>query len=441
MISSKKIFLLLFLTFLISLSFFSCKKEVPHKSNDLAINITKKSTVGPFLRFLSPFLLVDSIPSQLKGIPQLDSIILQRLNLVSPTRIKKIYQADSISKTEYENFITGFYTITGYENDHQFYIIDSNNNFDFSDEKKVVFNRDLSTKTHQNLKVRDSFEIIQTSFNDFVDGNIVNVQKNIRIFPYKNYFSFSKPTKLLNLYSSLQLVSETNEHWIGGFKSDTLNFEIAINSSPLTDYQMIIREDNKPFPETRNSQYFKHKLLDTLKLDNNYYRLDSIDLAKSKLFMKELGELKSYYGYLTDDIVKNIKFKNLDGNEIVVKDLLKEKGFLLIDFWGTWCGPCIELTPELLRINKENDNINILSVAFENNAGREKVIEYVEKHNMNWTHTYELKNKLNKQNSFVSNLKVGTFPTFILLDKDLKIVYRGFGGDALKEIETFISEN
>jgi thioredoxin 1 len=38
------------------------------------------------------------------------------------------------------------------------------------------------------------------------------------------------------------------------------------------------------------------------------------------------------------------------------------KGFLVVDFWATWCGPCIKLTPIFEELSNEYDKARFAKV-------------------------------------------------------------------------------
>ncbi len=82
-----------------------------------------------------------------------------------------------------------------------------------------------------------------------------------------------------------------------------------------------------------------------------------------------------------------LKFKALDGREV---DLEKLKGkVVLLDFWATWCPPCLEEIPHVRdayeRFNKEG--FEIVGVSFD--ADRQRLEDVVKRENLRWPQYFD----------------------------------------------------
>jgi thiol-disulfide isomerase/thioredoxin len=96
---------------------------------------------------------------------------------------------------------------------------------------------------------------------------------------------------------------------------------------------------------------------------------------------------------------------------------------MLIDFWGTWCNPCIAMLPEIKAINDQYADKGLIVVGVAFDKKKEKVANFVEEKKLNWLHIFE-SNKEKNASSLVNLLNVESFPTTILLDRDGKILFR-----------------
>ncbi len=72
----------------------------------------------------------------------------------------------------------------------------------------------------------------------------------------------------------------------------------------------------------------------------------------------------------------SLSFNNLDGEKILIKDLRGQK-FTIINFWATWCAPCIEEMPMFSRFHNENkkDEIKVIALAVDNKTQIEKFLQ------------------------------------------------------------------
>jgi thiol-disulfide isomerase/thioredoxin len=67
--------------------------------------------------------------------------------------------------------------------------------------------------------------------------------------------------------------------------------------------------------------------------------------------------------------------KNLDGQKVRLKEM--RGNLVVLNFWATWCGPCKEEMPMLVRIAKENPmpGLKFIAVSVDDRETQDKVGE------------------------------------------------------------------
>ena len=104
--------------------------------------------------------------------------------------------------------------------------------------------------------------------------------------------------------------------------------------------------------------------------------------------------------------------------------------YVLLDFWASWCGPCREENPNLVKAyNKyHNKGFEILGVSLDQENGKEKWLTAIHKDGLNWTHVSDLKFW---NNAVAKAYGVGAIPQNFLIDPQGKIIAKGLRGEAL----------
>ena len=120
--------------------------------------------------------------------------------------------------------------------------------------------------------------------------------------------------------------------------------------------------------------------------------------------------------------------KDTSGNKVKISKF-KGKVFLL-EFWGSWCGPCREENPGLIKIYNEfkNKGFEIIGVATE--SKRELWLQAIKNDNLNWVNISDVNGDKNKASVIYG---VSYYPTNILVNREGIIVGKDLYGDDLKE--------
>lgn len=97
--------------------------------------------------------------------------------------------------------------------------------------------------------------------------------------------------------------------------------------------------------------------------------------------------------------------------------------YVILDFWGSWCGWCIKGFPEMKEYYKKYaGKFEILGI--DCNDTEEKWKAAVEKHNLPWLHVYNP-----RDSKVLEQYGVSGFPTKIIIDPEGKIVKSIVGED------------
>ena len=109
----------------------------------------------------------------------------------------------------------------------------------------------------------------------------------------------------------------------------------------------------------------------------------------------------------------------VDGTPFNLAELKGE--FVLLHFWGSWCGPCLRENPRLVKLYEEyGDRVTFVSVALEKDDRMWKKV--VEKHGISWKHQIVDKAPMVMASAKARAYGVSDIPSTFLIDRDGNLV-------------------
>lgn len=412
-----------FIVLFVLLTFLSCKNE-PESADYINLKLTEVNGFGPFGKSFNS--LIWSPISENKawknteiktiGLPGnwtksninqvwFDShqFAYQNYKLGNLTKdyfntLVENWEIDLKKRKLSDNPINCFVHIAIGENEKQEleYIIDTNNNNDFSDEKTQKPTLIESGLDYENLIEKSQTVIAEISTNNGIK------KKEIKIL----------------------VLSDSNGGLLYSFphfaKTNYLENEIFVSNgfSNITYEEETSIILNKSKTEVIGLNEF-------IEIENSFYKNLGVDMNSNELQLLKMPKDTILYSTRVGFNAKPFSVKQLEVNDSLKLGDFKDR-FLYLEFWGSWCAPCIEEIPNLKKaydMTNRND-VEFLGVAVFDT--KETLKKTITKYHINWPQVLN-----SDANKFKENYNVIGYPTSFLIDKKGKIIAKNLRGEKL----------
>lgn len=132
------------------------------------------------------------------------------------------------------------------------------------------------------------------------------------------------------------------------------------------------------------------------------------------------------------------RLKNVKGEQSNILKEAGQKDLIVLDFWATWCKPCVKAIPKIIELEEEfkNESVSFIGINTDSPRNLAKVRPFVK------THGIEYPVLLDVDQEIMNELLINAFPTFLIVDRKGKVLFthRGFANGDEKLIREEIKK-
>ena len=164
------------------------------------------------------------------------------------------------------------------------------------------------------------------------------------------------------------------------------------------------------------------KLNDVVGIKGSRYKLSHVDPYGRNVIVEQTDEDPTFY-YVTEQVDRQIdgftgqldtafwelEFEDLHGERIDLADLRGR--YILLNFWGEWCAPCMEELPDLVSVDAKTPDTELQMIGMLLTYDQEGAEQVIAEQGMKWPQVL-LTEEIQEQ------FKVQSYPTNILIFPD-----------------------
>lgn len=228
---------------------------------------------------------------------------------------------------------------------------------------------------------------------------------------------------LLLLYNKLSILRKEN---LQNSKYDSLLAVYHSKQRKILEQQIIFF---KTYSNEYISLYYFHEAI----FDNTFFRYpaDSLFLIYNQfdpqLRSTALGKLTLDYllklnSLLLQSEMPDFSIKTFDGETFQLSSF-REKQYVLLCFWASWCGPCIKSFPLLKEMDSLYSNKGLKMVSISIDTDSTKWFNSLKKHNLTWMQGCDLVPYVQQDKTIRPLYNLRFIPQYFLVNKEGRLIY------------------
>ncbi len=320
--------------------------------------------------------------------------------------LKKLEKGQPVS-IDTAAIVDGKFTFNGSEEEPQLYLIFIDDNripiMFYGENKNIIVTAEDATKLNDAKVEGSPVTDIYTSFIEKIPGKerLEQLQKE-----YQAAMSASDQATMEALRTEAnEMMEEQKAYFIQFIKDNTSNIvgaNMAMQAASEFGYD--------EFKELVSQ--FETNLGDHMYVKELKKALEPMEKAAEAEKATAIGE-----------VAPDFTLESIDGNPVALSSL---KGkYLLVDFWASWCKPCREENPNVVKAFAEfkAKGFDVLSVSLDRDSAAWK--QAITDDQLTWNHV------IDAQGDIANTYGIQSIPFTLLLDKEGKIIAKNLRGEEL----------
>jgi thiol-disulfide isomerase/thioredoxin len=123
---------------------------------------------------------------------------------------------------------------------------------------------------------------------------------------------------------------------------------------------------------------------------------------------------------LTGEPAPDVILVSTDGKRVPLSSFRGKP--VLLDFWATWCGPCVASMPKLAQLDEEAAPKGLVLISVDEDEDAETATDFLAKHKFTWLNAHD-------DGKIGGAFKKDAIPMIVLIDGQGKVVFDKTGDD------------
>jgi thiol-disulfide isomerase/thioredoxin len=110
-----------------------------------------------------------------------------------------------------------------------------------------------------------------------------------------------------------------------------------------------------------------------------------------------------------DSLAPSLNVRTLTGEQFSLDGISAK--VVVMDFWATWCEPCVESVPEIKQLTKKYSPSDLALISVSADRGEQPWKDFIAKKGMDWPQYWDTDGRIRK------SFGVYAFPTYLVIDQ------------------------